>query len=145
MAELLIRASKHWLDDHTQEQVDAMPQNEKESYNARCQIGDIVVVRPDGWKWGKEECLPTFVVVKVPDLAIEDANKYEESLMDRTDPNNAKMIRFRKNALAQADVLSAVSAKTDSIQLSKSFILTKVMVKTGSVLEVSAPIAEELM
>jgi hypothetical protein len=31
-------------------------------------IGDFVVIMPDGWSWGSGECLPDFVIVKVPGL-----------------------------------------------------------------------------
>ena len=40
--------------------------------------GDIVVVMPDGHKWGNAECLPTFVIVKIPGLSVETAMKYIE-------------------------------------------------------------------
>ena len=96
MAELLIRASKHWLDDHTQAQVDAMPQGDKDSYNARTQIGDIIVVKPDGWEWGKEECLPTFLVVKLPQVDVATVEHFTQSLMDMTNPDNPKMLKRRK-------------------------------------------------
>jgi len=144
MAELLVRAKAHWMDDLTQKDVDKMSVEEKQSYEARSQIGDIVVVRPDGWPWGKCECLPDFIVVKVPDLAIEDAQKYEESLMDNSNEEKPKMIRFRKNALAKTDVLLAVDAKTDSVQFTKSVVIGKIAVKTGLASEVSSPKAEEI-
>lgn len=32
----------------------------------RHQLGDIITVQPDGWTWGKQEGLPTFVRVRVP-------------------------------------------------------------------------------
>lgn len=41
--------------------------------------GDIVVSMPDGHEWGREETLPTFVVVKVPGIDHERAAKYLES------------------------------------------------------------------
>lgn len=40
--------------------------------------GDIVVVMPDNHKWGNAECLPTFVIVKIPGLGVETAKKYVE-------------------------------------------------------------------
>ena len=77
MAELLIQAKSHWMDKFTQEQVDKMSIGEKRSYSARAQIGDVIVVCPDGWKWGREECLPNYVVIKVPTLTVEEAKKYD--------------------------------------------------------------------
>ena len=82
MAELLVRASGHWLDSKTQGEVDAMPQGERDSYNARTQIGDIICVRSDGWTWGKEECLPTFIVARLPQYSVEDAQHFEQTLSE---------------------------------------------------------------
>jgi hypothetical protein len=39
-------------------------------------LGDIIVVRPDGWVWGKEESLPSFWVVKVKE---KDVSYLEQS------------------------------------------------------------------
>ena len=77
-AELLVQAKPHWMDGFTQKQVDGMTVDARRSYESRAQIGDVIAVRPDGWKWGKEERLPNYVVVKVPDMKLEDAKKYEE-------------------------------------------------------------------
>lgn len=38
--------------------------------------GDPVVVKPDGWGWGREECPPKFIVLKVPELSVEDGRQY---------------------------------------------------------------------
>ena len=80
MAELLVRASGHWLDSKTQGEVDAMPQGERDSYNARTQVGDIIIVKPDGWEWGKEECLPTFLVVKLPQVDVATVEHFTNPL-----------------------------------------------------------------
>jgi len=84
-AELLVKAKPHWMDSLKQDEIDKMSDMQKEHYNARSQVGDIIVVRPDGWKWGKEECLPNFIVVKVPGMTIEEAKKYEEQLTEMVD------------------------------------------------------------
>ena len=47
--------------------------------------GDVIVVRPDGWEWGKEECLPRYIVVKLPGVKEVDAKKYEEQLTETKD------------------------------------------------------------
>ncbi|MFA6100393.1 MAG: hypothetical protein WC750_06030 [Patescibacteria group bacterium] len=80
MAELLIKAKKHWMDEFTQKQIDDLPVNAKESYNARTQIGDVIVVKPDGWPWGNEECLPTFLVIKLPGVAVSDVEYLTQEL-----------------------------------------------------------------
>jgi len=58
-----------------QDDIDKLSVEKKQSYDARSQKGDIIVVKPDGWKWGKEECPPRFVVIKVPEIKYEDAKK----------------------------------------------------------------------
>ena len=98
MAELLVRAKPHWMDSLTQAEVDAMKPEQKDSYNARTQIGDIIVVRPDGWQWGKEENLPNFVVIKLPNISIEQVKKYEETLSEQfTDTNGRLLTRLLKH------------------------------------------------
>jgi hypothetical protein len=138
-AELLCRAKKHYLDDLTQSEVDTLTPEAKEQYLARSQIGDIVVVRPDGWLWGKEECLPNYVVVKVPQVTFEEAQIYEESLQDTTNPENPKLLRHRKYALPKADIETAKANKLNSITLIKSALTTKLKTKTGAEDEVIKP------
>jgi len=96
MAELLVRAKSHWMDSFTQAQIDSLDESKKASRNARTQIGDIICVRPDGWTWGKEECLPTFIVARLPQYSVEDAKHFEEVLMDNTDPEHPVMLKRRK-------------------------------------------------
>jgi len=96
MAEILIRAKPHWMDDFTQKQINALTDEQKISREARIQIGDIVVVRPDGWVWGAEECLPTFIVVKLPGVSVETVKLWEEALYDMTDPEKPVMLKARK-------------------------------------------------
>jgi len=78
MAEFLIRAKKHYMDDYTEEQISNLSDDQKSAFDQRIQIGDVVVVKPDGWQWGKEECLPTFDIIKVPAMSYEEAKKYEQ-------------------------------------------------------------------
>jgi hypothetical protein len=76
--------------------------------------GDIIVVRPDGWVWGKEENLPRYIIVKLPGLNIEDAKKYEEPLIhiEEKDVNGKieripKTVKLRKYNIA-ASVVDSV-------------------------------------
>ena len=62
MAEILVQAKGHWMDDMSQGEIDALPQSRKDNRDARIQLGDIVVVKPDGWEWGKEEKLPHYML-----------------------------------------------------------------------------------
>lgn len=95
-AEVLIRAQTHWMDAWTPAQVKKLTPEEKVSYDARSQFGDIIVIRPDGWPWGLEERLPRFVLVKIPDMTVEEAKQYEDSIWDTTDPEKPIMLRHRK-------------------------------------------------
>lgn len=45
-------------------------------------IGHVVSVQPDGHKWGKEECLPKFYIVKLPKVSVATVNKFMEAKMD---------------------------------------------------------------
>lgn len=81
-AELLVQAKPNWQDDWDTVKVRNLAVKEKQTYDARAQVGDIIVVRPDGWTWGKEECLPNYVVVKIPGISYEDAQRYEDVLKD---------------------------------------------------------------
>jgi hypothetical protein len=108
MAEVLIKATEHWMDSFTQEQLDALTAEELQSYNARSQKGDIIVVRPDGWKWGREECLPNFIVVTI-EGTIADLKYLEESIAERevnedATPMPSTLIKFRKHYINVADV-----------------------------------------
>lgn len=82
--------------------------------------GDVIVVRPDGWGWGKEECLPNYVVIKLEGVPVEDVKHYEEQLTEQVEVtkenggvleggNDAKeyrseLVRLRKYAVPVADV-----------------------------------------
>jgi len=141
MAELLVRAQKHWMDDLKQEDVDKMTAIEKEHYEARCQIGDVVAVRPDGWKWGKLECPPEFVIVKIPDMKVEDAehfNKQLNEVVTESGKERLKMVRFRKYALPKTDIETAKTS-AQSISLTESSLALKTVTKTGLSTEVSQP------
>lgn len=44
--------------------------------------GHVISVKPDGHKWGKEECLPKFYIVKLPKVSVADVQKYLDAQMD---------------------------------------------------------------
>jgi hypothetical protein len=148
MAELLVRAKKHWMDDLTQKQVDAMTPEEKRSYSARSQIGDVIVVRGDGWKWGKCECPPEYVVVKVPGMSESDAKHYEESLYEDVEDKDGKvekkLLRIRKHSLPKTDIETA-KTEEKQIELTSTSLSSKTTVKSGLASECIAPIADEVM
>lgn len=57
--------------------------------------GDPVVVMPDGHEWGKEERLPKFYVLQIPNLPVKDAKKYIESEVDNIDPEKPAVLTRR--------------------------------------------------
>lgn len=95
--ELLVNAKSHWQDTWDMNKVASLSKEEKQTYDARAQIGDIIVVRPDGWQWGKEEGLPNYIVVKIPSISFEVAQKYEDVLKDET----GKILKKRKYRIPQ--------------------------------------------
>ena len=41
-------------------------------------IGDVIIAKPNGWRWGKKECLPSYYIIKIPDLSVKEAESYLE-------------------------------------------------------------------
>jgi len=89
-AELLVKAEESW---NNNADTSKMTKEELTTWNARSRKGDIIVVRPDGWSWGKEECPPKFVVVKMPNVKVDDVKHYEQSLIDNTIPAPVTLIK----------------------------------------------------
>ena len=97
MAELLVKAKAHWMDSLSQQDVDALSDKKKNSYNARSQIGDVILVRPDGWKWGKCECLPGYIVIKLSGTPEKDLKYLEEPLVEINEEiQRSKLLKKRK-------------------------------------------------
>lgn len=57
--------------------------------------GDIVDVRPDGFLWGREECLPRFVIIKIPGLNPDTVRAFMKVHLDTSDPTHPVMLRRR--------------------------------------------------
>lgn len=129
--EFLVKADNHWMDSLTQIDVDKMIIEEKEAYLSRLQIGDIIVIRPDGWPWGKEESLPRFVIIKVPDMTIQEAMEFEESLVE-----NDKIVRLRKYNVP-------ISFK-ENIVIDKITFMENILIKTGDSQEVLQPVSTNM-
>ena len=129
MAELLIKAEEPWNNDIN---TSSMTAEELKRFNSRSRKGDIIVVKPDGWKWGKEECPPRFVVVKLPGMAEKDAKYYEQPLMDLTDPENPVMLKVRKYATDVATVTDCAKEIGGAKEVSKSIFDSKLITKTAA-------------
>ena len=124
-AELLVKAKPHWMDSLSQEEVDKMDKDTRQSYEARFQIGDIIAVRPDGWIWGKKERLPNFIVVKIPGMNLEEAQEYEKRLTKKIYIPEAgiwddRIIKRRKYQIPKAVIDNAKQLSADSISIDKN-------------------------
>ena len=82
MAEILIRAHNSWMEDVPQEEKDRWDDNMWAKYNRRRRKGNPISVRPDGAKYGKKECPPRYIIVKMPGVRVEDARQYIEKVVD---------------------------------------------------------------
>ena len=109
-AELLVKAKPHWQDTYTDTRINKMTSAEKIHYDARSQIGDVIVVRPDGWAWGREECLPNFIVIKVPDELVSSWKYLEDVLYD----TSMKIIKTRKYNIPKSMIETAVTDKEET-------------------------------
>ncbi|MGR3219498.1 MAG: hypothetical protein ACUZ8H_06735 [Candidatus Anammoxibacter sp.] len=116
--ELLVQAKPHWQDGYTQQKKDSLSPSKLRNHNVRSQIGDIIIVKPDGWEWGKEEGLPNFYIIKVPNLSFEDAKHLEDSLMEGigVDKVTLKKRKFQlpPGILNQADVNGIITINENS-------------------------------
>ena len=104
MAQLLIKALEPWNNDNPL------------APSERSRLGDIIVVRGDDHVWGNEECLPRFIVVKLPGIAEADVKHYEQSLMvsdgvDELGNPKMKLAKVRKYQVPP----SYVSEQTESV------------------------------
>ena len=121
MAEILIQAKGHWMDNFTQGQIDALDDGQKKSREARIQLGDIVVVKPDGWVWGREECLPNYLVVKLPQLSVETVEHFTQSLMGEPNAEGDRpMLRKRKYQIPSQWVTPYITEGTSVITVTLS-------------------------
>lgn len=72
MAELLVKA------------IDAKHDDPVEDARGCYKRGDIVDVRPDGFRWGNEEALPKFIIIKCPGIAVNSVQQYMSSVTQKT-------------------------------------------------------------
>ena len=77
MAEILIRAYNSWMEAVPQATKDKWSVAMWAKYNRRRRKGNPIVIKSNGWKWGKKECLPRYVILRV-DMSMEEAKKYVE-------------------------------------------------------------------
>jgi hypothetical protein len=133
MAEILVQATRYWKDNFTQAEVDALSADEREKWDARSLLGDIICIRPDGWTWGAKECLPKFIIFKIPSLSYEDAKAYEVELRDGTKVLRANKFRipenYMNNIISQGNSVVTVNSSVNSF-------LNNIVEKTGDSSEI---------
>ena len=75
MAEFLVQNKRHWMDEVDRSKWDYF---QLEKHMRRNIKGNPIVVKPNGWRWGKAECPPNYVVIKVPEISLLEAELYTE-------------------------------------------------------------------
>jgi len=92
--------------------------------------GDVVAAQPDGHAWGRDEGLPGFYRVAVPDLLMAEAARLLDRDVDPADPTNvlrARAFTVRLDLLPQAarDALAATGSATISRALAAPAVMHK--------------------
>ena len=120
MAELLVKLKSQWMEsidpkDWVKHQIT------QEKFDRRGVQGDIIVVKPDGWKWGKRECHPEYVIVKCPELSYEKAKVLESQLYKGVDEDRELVAKrkYKINSslllLASLDIKGQVTEEKTSL------------------------------
>lgn len=76
MAEFLIYAGTHWMDDLDQQTIDNFDDAEMDKYESRYQSGDIVQVYEDGTCSEQPAPNSKFFILKLPGVSISAAKNY---------------------------------------------------------------------
>jgi len=114
MCEILLKAKNN---------VNPDPELDKMSYKR----GHFVAVMPDGHPWGKKECLPDFVILKVPGVSVTAFEKYLESKVDLTDSARPVMLSRRINKL-DIDATTIPKSIRDSLKNNGVATITKTQI-----------------
>jgi len=98
--------------------------------------GDIIIVKPDGWKWGKCECPPEYVVVKLSNVKVDDVKHYEQTLMvddgvDASGLTKQRIEKRRKYAIDTDTVDTCISEVGGVKEISKEVFDTKLTAKVA--------------
>ena len=80
MAEFLVKAVGHWMDDFSQERIDSMEEKQLFDFNARSQIGDIVCVYKDDTCKEPSSSDSAYIILKVKGYEFEKAKLFEQAL-----------------------------------------------------------------
>jgi len=79
--------------------------------------GDIVIIKPDGWPWGREEGLPKFLIVKLPGVTVDELAAYTASSATYRRINNINPVYVTAAVAASVSGSVTVTKKnlTDNI------------------------------
>lgn len=109
--------------------VELLVQAKDSPYETGAKKGDIIVVRPDGWEWGKEEGLPNYIVVKMPGVSVEEAKVYEQPLyktetvtIDSKSVEQEVVAKKRKYNIDALKVEQAITEKTSVLSVASKDI-----------------------
>lgn len=121
MAEALVIAQASHLESFPPNERNKWTKARKAMYARRNRIGDISVIRPDGWQWGAKERLPYFVVIKVPEITYEQAKAYEDRVRGTIDSaGNSEIIHKHRFAVPESFVQNMIDLGQDSVTVSLS-------------------------
>lgn len=108
MAELLVKARDNAHPDPVKDRAGC--------YKA----GDVVVVRPDGHPWGREEGPPQFVIVKLAGVPVADVARYTAPEMNAAAPGEVLTRR-----LYQFSLSTLPAAMRDALEKDGALTMTK--------------------
>ena len=138
MCEFLIKATEHWMDDVKQgDRNKYWTTQDWEQFERRTQLGDPIVVMPDGHGWGAEEGLPKFIVARVLDMDVTEGQSYLDQLFTEIEHllDNGEIeieqirIRNKKNAVPKNWVSTVVTVHDGFIEITRQQFLDQVITK----------------
>ena len=124
MAELLIYNARDWKDDLTEKQIE---EYEKKSptfrlqYEARLQKGDVIAVYPDGACKEKPSPSSKFIIVKIPDMTVEEG----KVLLEESRDAKGDILRRRKSRIAIEELPTETK---DQISTDRQVIISKTQI-----------------
>lgn len=91
---------------------------------AASEIGDIIIIRPDGHVWGNAECLPEYLVVKLPQIDYETVKHYKAALISGT-LENMIVVKRRKWHVPVEWIEARVAEGNSVITITKANLKTQ--------------------
>lgn len=129
--ELLVKAEPNWMEALPENQKARWTKEQRDNYDARSVVGDVIVARPLGWTWGREENLPRFVIIRVTGMDITEAKKFEDRLEDDVLGPDEKVPRLLKKRKWQVptDIVDAAIANGGKLTVTRPDLNTKIKEK----------------